>query len=191
MYLQDQLSAAAETMARVVSTVEDGQLGAPTPCHEFDVRRLINHLIAWSPIIEGVGLRAPLASGRPDEQTDHMTGDWRAEYLRWIDRSLTAWKPDAAWEGVADLGFIQVPATVIGGKTLCEFVLHGWDLARATGQPFDCDPAVAEATLRLVEETAEETRQHGMFGSAVAVPETSSALERALAVSGRNPGWTA
>jgi uncharacterized protein (TIGR03086 family) len=191
MQLKAQLADAAAEMAYGITAIKSDQLTLPTPCEGYDVRSLVNHLIAWSPIIEAVGLRNQPISARPDEVTDHMTGDWRGEYLSWIDRIVTAWGDDSAWEGKADLGFALVPAAVIGGKTLCEYVLHGWDLARAIGRPFRCDEGVMSAARELVASTAEETRRLGMFGPPVPVPSTASALDHALGGSGRDPHWAA
>lgn len=191
MYVQNQLAVAADEMARLVGGVRPEHLDAPTPCGTFNVSQLLEHLISWAPIIEAVALRKPLTSGRPDEPTGVLAPGWREDYLRAIDRIVSSWRPDAAWEGTVDLGFAKAPASVIGDKNLCEFVVHGWDLARGTGQEFRCDPDVAGTTLRLVLETVDVTREAGMFGAEVPQPESATALERALGATGRNPAWTA
>ena len=188
MHPLNELNEAAAEMAVLVREVDAARLDAPTPCAGRDVRGLINHLIAWSPLIVAVGRREPV-SGPPDENADLTAGDWRGDYLGWLERTTEAWKPEAAWEGVVDLGFAQVPAAVIGGKTLGELVLHGWDLARATGQRLRVSPEVARATRLLVDQTAEETRKLGMYGPPVAVPAEASDLDHALGASGRDPRW--
>jgi uncharacterized protein (TIGR03086 family) len=177
-------------MADVVGEVKPDDLTAATPCREFDVRALVNHLLYWAPVIEGVGLHKTATFDRAEEGgSDHTGGDWQAEYLDWLDRITAAWAPGPAWEGMADVGGVMVPARVIGEKTLCELVLHGWDLARACGRGFHCRDDVAEETRRIVLATADETRRMGMFGPPVAVPDSASALDRTLACSGRDPHW--
>jgi uncharacterized protein (TIGR03086 family) len=70
---------------------------------------------------------------------------------------------------------------------IAEFVLHGWDLAEATGQEYRCDDAVAAVVLRTVEAQAELYRQYKGFADAVTVPGDASDIDKALAMSGREP----
>jgi uncharacterized protein (TIGR03086 family) len=79
----------------------------------------------------------------------------------------------------------------MGGMLLMELVLHGWDLARATGQEYRLDDATAAAALAEVREQAELYRQYKGFGEPVQPPEGAAALELAVALSGRDPYWTA
>jgi uncharacterized protein (TIGR03086 family) len=72
---------------------------------------------------------------------------------------------------------------------LGELVIHGWDLAMATGQAFPCPPDAAEATRRVLADMAPMGRSYGIFAAEVPVPESASALDRALALSGREPAW--
>ncbi len=190
MYLHQPLSAAADNIATVVRGVRPEQMSAATPCADFDTRQLVNHLLSWSPVIEGAALRSELPAKPPGPWSPDVTrGDWQADYLSWLDRIVRAWEPESAWEGNTDVGFAVAPAAVIGAKSVCEFVVHGWDLARATGQPFECDEELAKTAYDLVLDTAEETRRGGMYGPAVVVSDSASALDRALALSGRNPNW--
>ncbi|MEY9946405.1 TIGR03086 family metal-binding protein [Kitasatospora sp. GAS1066B] len=190
MNLHQPLSDAVARMATVVGSVDPARLSAATPCAEYDVRGLVNHLLFWAPIIEGVGLHKTAVIDRAAEgRDDHTGGDWQADYLGWLDRIDRAWASDSAWEGTATLGPATVPAAVIGEKTLVELAVHGWDLARATGQEFQVTDAVADHANRIILATADETRAMRMFGPPVTVPATASALDRALACSGRDPQW--
>jgi uncharacterized protein (TIGR03086 family) len=74
-----------------------------------------------------------------------------------------------------------------------ELVLHGWDLARATGQPFTCDPASTAAVLAFTSASAQPEQaagREGPFGPVVDVPEDAPAFDRALGFAGRDPAWT-
>lgn len=82
-----------------------------------------------------------------------------------------------------------MPAPVIGEMALAEVVLHGWDLARATGQHLVVGPELGAELRRMVEETGELGRQLGAYGPAVQVGDEAGDLERALAASGRDPDW--
>ena len=87
---------------------------------------------------------------------------------------------------------VALPGQVAGLVVLDELVVHGWDIARATGQPFDCDAA----TLGEVESTVEQVRggNHGdlpgLFGPVVAIAGDADALDRVLSLTGRDPGWS-
>jgi uncharacterized protein (TIGR03086 family) len=71
-----------------------------------------------------------------------------------------------------------------------EFVVHAWDVAAATGQSLDVPPGLGEAVLEGVLAIAPMGREGGWFGAEVTVPAGACAFDRALAASGRDPGWT-
>jgi uncharacterized protein (TIGR03086 family) len=73
---------------------------------------------------------------------------------------------------------------------LAELVLHGWDLAAATRQSYAVSDRAAAAALAAVEANAEMFRQYQGFAEPVSRPDDAAALDRALALSGRDPGWT-
>lgn len=85
-----------------------------------------------------------------------------------------------------------LPGAMAGRIALDELVVHGWDIARATGQPFDCDVA----TLGEVESTVTKVRDGndgdvpGLFGPVVPVDDTAPALARVLGLTGLDPAWT-
>ena len=82
-------------------------------------------------------------------------------------------------------------AADIAAMLIAETVLHGWDIARATGQQYRCDDeALAKHVLTTVQAQGEMFRKYQGFAAIVAVPDTASAFDRALALSGRDPGWT-
>jgi uncharacterized protein (TIGR03086 family) len=92
-------------------------------------------------------------------------------------------------------GGIDLPADVAGMVALNELVIHGWDVARANGQPFNCDTQTLEACLALLADRAEAGQEPGgdddPFGPVVAVPADAPLLDRLIGLSGRNPSWTA
>ena len=108
-----------------------------------------------------------------------------------IDRVVKAWSEPDAWEGMTRMGGpMELPATMIGGMVLGEFVVHGWDLARATGQGFGWDGELLSFVHRELELTAEQGRAMGVYQDRVAVPDTAPLLDRILGLTGRHPGWT-
>ncbi|WP_436786913.1 TIGR03086 family metal-binding protein [Yinghuangia sp. YIM S10712] len=195
MNLHPHLAAAAAESARIARTAEDrltgDRLAAPTPCAEMDTRTLLNHWVLYSAYgLEKRARREPLPEEWPSRDFVAEPG-WADAYAVQLDRAVGAWADPAAWEGDIELGegYAQ-PASEIAGMLLMELVLHGWDAAKATGQEPAFPQDTAEAVLSLVERYAGVYREYDGFAVPVPVPVGAPALERALALSGRDPGWT-
>lgn len=183
--------AAAPTVA-IVGNIGPDQLTAPTPCREYDVKKLINHLLFWGPSLEGAARKESIAPpAASDEDVDLTDGDWKSKLQAQTNRLATAWSQPGAWEGTTRMGApMDMPAAMIGGMVLGELVVHGWDLACATGQEPTWDDEVLAAVHQEVEKTAEQGRQMGIYAERVPVPDTASVLDRILGLTGRDPTWT-
>ena len=89
-------------------------------------------------------------------------------------------------------GGVELPGEVAGLVALDEIVVHGWDVAHASGQAYDCDTASLEAVLALVSQFSEpgqEEMRAGLFGPVVEVPEDAPLLDRVIGLTGRDPAW--
>ncbi|MGH3391348.1 MAG: TIGR03086 family metal-binding protein [Actinomadura sp.] len=184
------LAESATEAARVARGITSERLSARTPCSEFDTRTLLNHWVLYT----GHGLehrarREPLSEELQDRD---FTADpaWADGYAAQLDRAVAAWADPVAWEGEIDLGGMAMPAPEVAALILKEMVVHGWDVAKATGQEFHCSEEVAKVILRVVEEHAEIYRRYQGFAEPVDVPGGASAFDRALALSGRDPHWS-
>jgi len=92
-----------------------------------------------------------------------------------------AWQDPSAWRGTAEVAEVSMPAEQMGLVALDELVMHGWDLARATGQEFTCDAPSAQAALAFTARTARpgnETSREGLFGPVVPIPKSASPFDR-------------
>jgi uncharacterized protein (TIGR03086 family) len=130
----------------------------------------------------------------PDELMNHdFAADpaWAQGYAAQLDQALAAWAEPSAWEGEIDLGGTAMPAAAVAGLFLAELALHGWDLARATGQEYRCSEESAAAVLTVVRENAEIFRQFQGFAEPVPVTDGAPAFEQALGLSGRDLNWVA
>jgi uncharacterized protein (TIGR03086 family) len=166
----------------------DGHADDPTPCTEYTVRQLVNHLLVWGPTLAGAGGKQDVRP--PAEGTDLTAGDWTAALAESVDAIVKAWDDPAAWEGSTRMGSeMEMPADLVGGMIAGELVVHGWDLARAAGRDLDVDVDIAEYLEVELAKTAELGRQMGFFGPEVAVPADAPALHRVLALTGRDPQW--
>src|SRR5439155_9699757 len=124
-----------------------------------------------------------------DPDADLVVGDWQERYAQQLASLVEAWAEPAAWTGTSRMVGTDGPAALYGGMVLGEFVLHGWDLARATGQELACDDAIALATYEATAPIAEQGRSMGIYGPEVQIGPDAPPLWRALALSGRDPRW--
>jgi uncharacterized protein (TIGR03086 family) len=190
MNLHTEMTDAADAAARTVANVAASQFGRPTPCTEWDVRTLLNHLILWTSY--SLEARAHGESVGQDLMDRDFAADpgFAAAYRAQLDRALTAWSDPATWEGSLDVMGSPTPAADVAALNIAEMVLHGWDLATATGQAYTVSGPAAAAALRAVEANADLFRQYKGFADPVEAPPAASALDRVLAMSGRDPAWT-
>ena len=187
--LSAEMAAAAAETARVVSKVPEGTLDAPTPCGDWDLRTLLNHTILWTSY--SAERRAHGESVAEDLMNRDFTADpgYREDYARQLDKAVTAWSAPQAWEGTRNVMGDATPAADVGAMLLMETALHGWDVARATGQEFSADEATAEALEDIVQAQAELFRKYQGFADAIEPRQNATAFERALTLSGRDPNW--
>lgn len=120
----------------------DDSLSAPTPCDGTSVAGMLDHLMGLSLAFTWGARKAPegSSSGPPRASAESLPPDWRAVLPRRLDELAEAWRDPAAWQGTTSVAGVCMPGEQMGVVALDEVVMHGWDLARATGQPFNCDP---------------------------------------------------
>ena len=187
--LSAEMAAASAEAARVVNGVPEGTLNAPTPCGDWDLSTLLNHTILWTSY--SAERRAHGESVAEDLMNKDFTADpgFREDYARQIGKAVRAWSEPNAWEGELGVMGDATPAADVGAMLLMETALHGWDVARATGQEFTVDDRTAEALEDIVQAQAELFRKYQGFADAVEPPKNATAFERALTLSGRDPDW--
>ncbi|MFD0199265.1 MULTISPECIES: TIGR03086 family metal-binding protein [Saccharothrix] len=181
---------AVATASEVVGNVKPDQLDAPTPCTEFDVRELVNHLLFWGPSLSAAGRKqpAPPLPAAAEADVDLTAGDWTADLLGLLRDRAEAWAEPSAWEGTTTLGSPQaLPAAMIGAMVLGETVVHTWDLAQATGQVVSWDADVLEFLHADLLETAPMGREMGLYGPEVEVPADAPLIDRIVGLTGRRP----
>ena len=185
------LTPAADGLAALVVAVPADALAGPTPCPDMTVAALLDHIAGLSLAFTAAGTKEQLAGGpvSPSADAAALDPDWRTEIPARLAALAEAWKDPAAWEGTTMAGPIEMPADQAALVALDEVVIHGWDLARATGQPFAPDPTLLEAVHGFVAQFGDE-RPPGLFGPIVPVPADASLLDRVVGLTGRDPGWT-
>ncbi len=194
MIIRDYFPTAAKEVGEIAGAAASADLTAPTPCTEFDLKTLINHVIGTTGALAAVGRREELDADDPYGTANDATGgDWSGRLAESATALADVWSRPEAWDGTVSMTGQEMPATLIGEMSMAEMLLHGWDLARATGQQLTIPDDVGGELLRHIDETAQWGRSMGAYGPQVAVegPSRATAFVRALAASGRNPAWTA
>lgn len=184
------LEQAFATTRTVLANVTPDQYGDPTPCASWTVRDLLNHIVEganWFALCVNAGA-AP--DPDPTHGFDYAAGDPLASFDEGAAASLAAFGADGAEERLIALPFGELPGAVFMGIATNDMVTHGWDLARATGQPYEVDGELAQDLLAHMRSFADAMRGpdgEGAFGPEVAAPDGAAPLDRLVAYLGRRP----
>jgi uncharacterized protein (TIGR03086 family) len=177
---------ALDATRSTVAGVAPDQLTLPTPNEGWDVRFLLNHLVSgnlWAVelaeggTIEGVGDRL---------DGDVLGDDHVAAYDASAVTAAAAFEAPGALEAPCAVSYGPVPGSVYAGHRFVDVLVHGWDLATATGQDTTIDPELAAACIDVVTPQADMLSASGMFGSPVDLPDGADAATRLLAMLGRS-----
>jgi len=133
-------------MTDLIGGVPDELLGGPTPCVETSLGDLLDH-------VSGLTLAFIAAATKATGETGSQAP------------SAETWRDPAAWSGMTEAGGRELPGEVAGLVALDELVIHGWDLARASGQPYDCDQETLEAVHGFVVQFSEPRWRRSAKGS--------------------------
>jgi uncharacterized protein (TIGR03086 family) len=181
----------ARQLITLAGGVTDDMLQAPTPCGDYTVADLLAHVMGLTVAFRDAADKAGSPAQDAEPGRAELDPGWRQQLPGRLLAMAEAWRAPQAWEGMTKVGGGAMPATIAGQAGLNELVIHGWDLARGTGQPYRVDDASAEAAAEFVilASQAFGPGQRGPFGPAVEVAPGASKLDRAVALSGRDPGW--
>ncbi|MCW8099340.1 TIGR03086 family metal-binding protein [Streptomyces tauricus] len=180
-------------VARIADAVREDQLEDATPCPEYAVRHLVGHLTGLSAAFRDAGRKelGATTDTAPTAALPDVTPGWRAELPKLLAELAEAWRDPAAWTGQTRAGGVDLPGEIAGIVATDELVVHGWDLARATGQEYVPDEAALLAAYGMLAASVDDPSRGSIFGPVVAVPESAPLLDRVIGLSGRDPGWRA
>lgn len=185
--LVDQLARAFDAVGVLVSRVRADQWSDPTPCTEWDVRRLLDHVIGLNRIFTAL-LRDEPPPVRP--ATDHAEEDPVTAYRDTSAALVSAFRQP----GVLERQFRGPLGTASGAERLqirlYDLLAHGWDLSRATGQPVDLPDDLVQPALAFAHVQLAEQRREGRFAPAQTLNENAPAIERLAAFLGRTVAWS-
>lgn len=181
-------------MRTLLANVTEDQLTSPTPCAEMRVGDLLDHIMTLTRVFRlAAEKQTSGADGPPPEAAaENLPPDWRSQTDQQLGALAEAWANPESWQGDTAVGGVEAPASQVGVIALDELVLHGWDLARATGQEYVCPPEDAAACYGFVSQIPpdDSDARAGLFGPAVSVPDDAPIFDRVLGLSGRDPRWT-
>ena len=179
-------AAALAHTGAVVARIRPDQMSMPTPCAGWDVRALLNH------VVSGNWWAVELATGRTiAEVGDRLDGDVvgddpRDTYEASADAAAAVFRVPGALERPCAVSYGPVPGSVYCGHRFVDVLVHGWDLARATGQPSALPPDLVDACMEVVVPQADLLAGSGMFGTTVPVAKGAGAETRLLGMLGRH-----
>lgn len=180
------LPVAAARFTAAVRAVPPDRWKDPTPCSEWSVRDVVNHMTGehlWVPhllagqTLEDVGHRY---------DGDNVGTDPVAAWESAVTASLAAWQALPSDEEPVHLSFGRVPASLYASQMLVDLTVHCWDVARGAGLDETLVPEAVSAVLAFLEPQGAALAESGYFAAAV---DTTSvdAQDRVLALSGRDP----
>ncbi|HYB80558.1 MAG TPA: TIGR03086 family metal-binding protein [Mycobacterium sp.] len=175
----DSAEASLRVLQQVLHGIAADDMSCQTPCTEFNVAQLTDHLLNSITVIGG----AADAELPPRDETDSVERQIIAAARPTVD----AWHRHGL-HGMVMVGPNEAPAAVMVGVLSIEFLVHAWDYAVATGRDVDAPDSLAEYVLGLARQIiTPEGRSHVGFHQPVDLPADASALDRLIAFTGRNP----
>ncbi|NYI44401.1 uncharacterized protein (TIGR03086 family) [Nocardioides aromaticivorans] len=184
------LGPATSTLADLVASVTDEQLALRTPCPEYSVGDLVDHVGGLAVAFTGAARKQPVPGSEQGGSGDasRLEPGWRDRIAADLKELAESWREPAAYDGMTAAGGVDLPGDVAAAVALNEVVVHGWDLATALGRPYDATDADVEACLSFARpfSTPEAAAGRGpAFGPVLPVPAGATPLVELLALLGR------
>jgi uncharacterized protein (TIGR03086 family) len=179
----EMLEQSIATTRGVLAGVSRDQLDDTTPCAQWKVSDLINHIVGGQYFFAGGVL-----GEAPASETDFAAGDFLAEFDTGAQKCVAAFNGDGAMEKMLTLPFGQMPGSAFVGLAATDTFTHGWDLAKATGQDTDLAPALATGLLagaRQAIQPAFRSADGAVFGLEQTAPAGASNADQLAAFLGR------
>jgi uncharacterized protein (TIGR03086 family) len=153
------------------------------------VRQLTNHFLGTSEAMRRLGAGEDRDPEDPwGTGGDYLHGDWRGALSGQLLGVADGWSRDEAWDGMVDGS--EMPMEGAGDMAYVELVLHGWDLARGTGQHVSYDDAAVAQADEILDQIGQMGRDANIFAPIIEVPDDAPAIDKMLAKSGRDPHWS-
>jgi uncharacterized protein (TIGR03086 family) len=184
--LVDGLARASVVVGDLVDRIATDQWTAPTPCTEWNVRALVNHLVGMNVVIATLFEGSPM----PERRADRLGADPGGAY----HRSAAALQAAAALPGVLERRQATPLGVATGAERLhwrvADLLAHGWDLVQATGAAVELPDDLAEQALTFVRAQLPSQPRAGRFAEPQPIRDNAPAIDRLAAFTGRPVPWT-
>jgi uncharacterized protein (TIGR03086 family) len=191
MALLDLYRQSVTAFADRVARIRPDQWTGPTPCRDWDVRTLVNHVVyeqRWSvPLFAG----ATIAEVGDQFEGDLLGDDPQGAAAAAAEAAQAAVQEPGVLDRTVHLSFGETPATEYLYQLFADHLIHGWDLAVGTGQDRTLDPEALRAVAEWFASNEEGYRSSGAIGPRIDLPDDASAQDRLLAAFGRDPNQAA
>lgn len=180
----EQLSYILPTLSMTVGHIVPSQLTDPTPCSKFTVEDLLDHLMVGGDMF-AAEFRGEEAT--PNEHDAVYGVVPAADFRATMEDLLDAVKSPGAMERTISAPIGEVPGSIMARFAAFDVLMHGWDLAQATDQPYELPPAVIAAVDDFARNALTlEMRDGDTFKDETTPPANASRLEQLVAFSGRS-----
>src|SRR3954454_16690749 len=153
------------------------QLESETPCEQWDVRELMNHMLETQQYLVGSARGQSASPPGQTPPTTPLSDDPIRDFKSAREETMSTY---------GDKDVLEKSGPTLGIAVADQF-LHGWDLAKATGQDTTMPHGLAEAAYQMIHGKLTDDQRKGSFGPEVQVDEQASVQDKLLAYSGRNP----
>lgn len=178
----DELECAEASLAvlqNVLHPIDDADWTTQTPCREFDISGLTDHLMNSITVIGGAA-----GAELPDRDT---TDSVERQVVSAARPALDAWHRRGL-DGMVAFGDREAPARMMAGILSLEFLVHAWDYATAVGRHVDSEDSLTDYVMGVAQTViTPEGRNTAGFDAPVELPADASSLDRLVAYTGRNP----
>ena len=164
-----------------IAGVRPDQWSDPTPCTDWNVRQLLNHIVGGTKMF----LSMQTGGGPVDRSADHLGDDPLGSWRGAVAELRAAFAEDGALERTVTTPFGEGPGLVLVTMRVNEMMVHGWDVAKATGQSTDLDPELAAQCLDDFRRLRASGRGSGMFAEVQEAPPGATVADQLAAVTGR------
>jgi uncharacterized protein (TIGR03086 family) len=179
----DQLESVLGVLEPLVAAVASDQWDAPTPCPGWDVRALLGHLAGGNQLYA-----AALSGAAAEPGGDPLGADPGDAYRESAGAVVAAFRASGALERPVTVPFGTVPGATALELRIVEVLVHGWDLARATGRTVAFPDDVVEQEIAFSREALPRLpAERTPFGASRPVPADAPPLDRLVALLGRDP----
>ncbi len=177
----ERIEKATALASEKVHGIKADQLGDPTPCSDFKVKDLLNHLLGGLEMLRDAATGG--APAMPDG--DQFSDDPGKVYDERRAKLLEAIKAPGVLEKPWKMPFGEMPGKMMAGIAFMEHVTHAWDIAKATGQDTELPDDLVNETLEVAKPMDAMLRMPGVCGPAVEVPAGASPSTQLAGFMGR------